>query len=367
MRPSKQHTEKRTYDMGEDDRDIDFSSVGLYLVGIQTVVATTLVSLSSVLCCWLVPQAAVSAVRTLCISTAVGVGCVFRPMRLGRVRGVNTIFNALRPSVLIYIQALVLEQLVHTCAADSMEEIGTWRRVVFHVTVFVMILAGFIRAKTPKSESDLPFMITGACLCVVALFPPPPQMNAGPLCSSPTALQAGERLLRAFMFATMYVVHVYSAAPDGNTINELCLCVMRCAAAVVWVLGASAWVLPLAVAQVTICAYTRINIDDPFGAFRREEVLPFNSHGSDADPSECYGYQALSNIPGLSNNLSMLGSLTGLPPTPAQLAGLPVGTPLLTNGEIQTINYDDYDPDNPPNLGTLDPENAPVQRIILFE
>ena len=350
MRPGKSDGLKRLTSMsnGEDDRDIDFQSAGLYLVGIQVLLSTQLVALSSILSCWLLPTVTVSAVRTLVIATAVGVGCVHRPLRVGRVRGVTTIFNALRPSVLLYIQVQIIEQLVHTCVPPETEtDHGMWRRAVFHAMLLVMTLSGFIRARMPRSESDLPFVLTAVCLVVVAVFPPPPQALSGPLCSAPTVLGAAERMLRAFLFSTLYIVHVYAAAPSRNAMNELTLCVLRCAAASVWVLGATAWVLPLSLFQVIICAWTRFSMEDGV-AFRREETLPFNNGSGYESRSETDsdmgsgGHFMPSHIPGLDSRLSMLGALNGLPPTPAQLMGC---SPLALV-DTTPIDYETYEPEN---------------------
>ena len=81
----------------EDERAIDFGSVGLYLAGLQVCFAIVCCSCASVLCCWLMPPAAISAVRTLAITTVIGFMLVRKPLRVGQCRGVMTVFNALRP------------------------------------------------------------------------------------------------------------------------------------------------------------------------------------------------------------------------------------------------------------------------------
>lgn len=246
----------------DDDRDIDFTAAGLYIVGLQVVMATVFCACTSVLCCWLLPSAAVSAVRTLAITTAVGLLAIHKPIRLGRVRGVTTVFNALRPSVLVYIQVQVLEQLVHTCVpADLAADHGTWRKVIFHLMILMMIISGLLRARSPRSDTDFAFLVAGLSLLVVALLPPPAKALTGPLCSPSSLLGAGERVLRALLFSALYVTHVYAAAPNRNAMNELLLCVMRCTAASIWVLGATPIALPLAVVQLGICLHARLNSD----------------------------------------------------------------------------------------------------------
>lgn len=244
--------------MDEDDKAIDFGNVGLYLAGLQVASTIVICSCASILSCWMLPPNGISAVRTLAITTTIGLFMVRKPVRIGRVRGVSTIFNALRPSVATYILALIIEQLVHTCVPSEEEEHTTLRRVVYHGMATIMIVSAFARAKSPRSESDIPFALTGMCILVIALLPPPALARAGPLCEPATLIQAGERCLRALFFACVYTVHVYAAAPSRNISNELFICVARATAASVWILCASAWTLPGAPLQVAIVLFSRL-------------------------------------------------------------------------------------------------------------
>ena len=273
----------------EDEKAIDFDSIGLYLAGLQVVFAIVCCGSASVLCCWLMPAGAVSAVRTLAITATLGMLLVRTPLRIGKTRGVVTVFNALRPSIAIYILALVLEQLVHTCVARDEadgEGHGYLRRAVYHGISALLIVSGFIRAKNPRSESDLPFLLTMICLLVIAVLPPPAMARSGPLCEPTSLLGAGERVLRALLFACVYVVLVYSAAPNRNISNELFICVARATAASIWVLGASAWALPLAPVQVATALFTRLHEsnaspgDTASLPYYGSETLPLTARGA---------------------------------------------------------------------------------------
>jgi len=259
----RQLTEQIHAESMEDDKTIDFSSVGLYLAGLQVCFAIVCCGCVSVLCCWLLPPNAISAVRTLAITTFVGLLLVRKPLRVGRVRGVCTMFNALRPAVCVYILALILEQLVHTCVTPSDSEgRNTLRHVVYHVISVFLILSGFVRAKNPRSESDMPFLVTMICLIMTALLPPPAMARSGPLCEPTSLLGAGERVLRALLFSAVYVVLVYAAAPSQNISNELFICVARATAASIWILSATSWALPLAPLQAGIVLFSRLNEGD---------------------------------------------------------------------------------------------------------
>ncbi|MGZ0213745.1 MAG: hypothetical protein ACKVI4_14835 [Actinomycetales bacterium] len=279
----------------EDEKAIDFGSVGLYLAGLQVCFALVCCSCASVLCCWLMPPAAISAVRTLAITTVIGFTLVRRPLRVGQARGVMTVFNALRPAVPIYVLALVLEQLVHTCVESTdehdPEQHGALRRGVYHVISVFLIISGFLRAKNPRSESDNPFLLTTFCLLAIAVLPPPAISRTGPLCEPTSLLGAGERVLRALLFAAVYVVLVYAAAPNRNISNELFICVARAAASSVWVLGASSWALPLAPVQVAVALFTRLH--DTSGVAPSTDGMPssyhYGHHHSEAMPLTARG------------------------------------------------------------------------------
>ena len=247
----------------DNDKSIDFGAAGLYLPAAQTIFATTLSSCVSVIVCWVIPVGAISAVRTLALTTAAGLLVIRRPIRIGQTRGVNTIFSALRPCCVLYVVCLVLEQLIHTCISEeSTYEHGFWRRIIYHANMTVMTLAAFLRSKSPRAESDLPFFISTVALLAIAMLPPPALALSGPLCSPPTLAHAGERVLRAFLFACVYVVLVYSAAPISNNLADTLVCVARSASSSAWVLGASTYSLPLALVQICLvlyCSFTPSN------------------------------------------------------------------------------------------------------------
>ena len=124
----------------EDNKTIDFGAAGLYIPAAQTVFATSLASIVSVLVNWAMPVGAISAIRTLALTAASGVLVIRRPIRIGQTRGVTMIFSALRPCCLLYVSCLVLEQLVHTCVSDEAHyEHGFYRRIIYHSCMVVTV------------------------------------------------------------------------------------------------------------------------------------------------------------------------------------------------------------------------------------
>jgi hypothetical protein len=240
----------------EEEKYIDFGAAGLYVPAAQTIFATTLSSCVSVLACWIIPIGAISAVRTLALTAISGIIVIQRPFKIGETRGVNTIFSALRPCCVIYVCSLVVEQLIHTCISEeSTYEHGFWRRVVYHACLTTMTLSSFLRSKSPRAESDVPFLISTACIVIIAILPPPALALSGPLCSPPSLILAGERVVRAFLFSCVYVVLVYSAAPISNNLPDTLVCIMRSASSSAWVLGAVSYSLPLATVQMFVVLY----------------------------------------------------------------------------------------------------------------
>jgi hypothetical protein len=228
----------------------------LYIGGLQAVTACICTALTSILCCLLLPPSLVSAVRTLVLSSAVGAALLRKPFRLGRVHGLLLVFRALQPVVPIYVSALVVEQLTHACARDSVSP--SWRKLVFFAATGMMIVSGFMRARRPLATTDLPFLLTCVALLAVAMLPPPAVLLAGPLCSLPTLQAAAERLTRAVAFALLYATFVYAAAPPVQSSGEVLICVARASAASVWVLAAHLYLLPLAAVQLGVVVFVRV-------------------------------------------------------------------------------------------------------------
>jgi len=251
---------------------IDFRNVVLYIGVLQTVLATMAVSCVSILACSVLPERWSSAVRTLTISSACACLIMRKPFRLGRVRGLQLIFGALRPGVGIYIASLVLEQLVHTCTREAASP--SWRRVVFHICIVVAMASGFARARSPLEQTDLPFLVTAIAMLVVALLPPPAVILSGPLCSEPSLASSSERLARAFVFSLLYTVFVYSSAAPMYSSGELLICVMRASAASIWVLGCHMWLLPVAFAQIACVVHTRLTDVKAPEAYHLADPLP---------------------------------------------------------------------------------------------
>ena len=246
----------------ESTEPIDFSSAALYLAGAQVLIAVGAGAVTSVLSCWLLPAAAVSAVRTLTLTSVVGAFLVLRPVRIAKVHGLAVVFASLRPAVPLYLGCLVLEQLVHTCSTDASQS-PSWRRVVFVFAVLVMLFAGFVRASNPLEPTDVPFLLVASSLIVVALLPPPAVALAGPLCEPPSLLSAAERIVRSISFSSVFIVFVFcSTSPSANA-NETTVTVARAFAASVWTLGAPSILLFLSIPQCVFAVVSRLKINTP--------------------------------------------------------------------------------------------------------
>ena len=254
-------------DADGEDTTVDFSNASLYLGGIQTVFAICACAVVSVLSCWAVPEGGVSAVRTLALCVATGALLMRKPLRVGRAHGVRIVFASLQPAVPLYLAALVVEQLVHTCTSDTAHA-PSWRRVVFHGMILVMLAAGVMRARAPLLDTDMPFLLTASALLVIALMPPPAVALVGPLCQSVTVWEAADRLVRSFAFAGVYCAHVYALTANTSlTSSETMIVVTRSGSAALWTMGAHVAWLPAAIVQCGLVITARISIENG-GAYR---------------------------------------------------------------------------------------------------
>jgi len=262
-----------------EETAVDFANAALYITGIQTVFSICCCAAVSVIACSLVPMGNVSAVRTLVFCVLTAAALMRRPLRVGRARGVSTVFTALQPAVAVYLLSLIIEQLLHTCTGE-LGYAPSWRRAVFHAMVAVMIGSGFMRARAPLDETDLPFLLTAGALAVIALVPPPALAFTGPLCQSVDLWSAADRLVRAFAFSSLYCIHVF-VSTDSTTVaaSETILVVARSTASSIWVMGAYPALLPIAIAQAAVAILARLRIEQ-----KKQGDAPIGSVGPAEPP-----------------------------------------------------------------------------------
>ena len=262
-----------------EETAVDFANAALYITGIQTVFSICCCAAVSVIACSLVPMGNVSAVRTLVFCVLTAVVLMRKPLRVGRARGVSTIYTALQPAAAIYLLSLIIEQLLHTCTGE-LGYAPSWRRAVFHAMVAVMIASGFMRARAPMDETDLPFLLTVGALALIALIPPPALAFTGPLCQSVDLWSAADRLVRAFAFSSLYCIHVF-VSTDSSTVaaSETILVVARSTASSIWVMGAYPALLPIAIAQAAVAILARLRIEQ-----KKQGDAPVGSVGSVEPP-----------------------------------------------------------------------------------
>lgn len=246
-----------------EDHRVDFSNAALYLGGLQTVFTVCVCAVVSVLSCWLVPTGGVSAVRTLALCSFFGAALMRKPLRIGRAHGVTIVFESLQIAIPLYLTTQVIEQLIHTCASSNDASAPSWRRVIFHLAQLVLMISGFLRARRPLADTDVDFILTVATLLVIAMLPPPSIAFVGPLCQSVGIWEAADRVVRAFVFAVVYSVNVYSLTSSaGIYVSETQVVVTRSASASLWVLGSHVIWLPFAIAQCVIIIYARVHQND---------------------------------------------------------------------------------------------------------
>jgi len=254
---------KRTHSLSDDDQSsgVDFSSVSLYLPALQTMLALIIASLASIAASALSAFMASNAIRTIVITSMSGVLILIKPIRASHARGVDVMFDALRPSMLIYVVALVCEQLLHSCRPaydDEEAHAGVAREIVFHIGVLFMIGSGYYQALNPKEQTDYPFIVTFVTLLILTFFVPSPHSGMGPLCDVPSAGDAIERVLRSLAFAWTYITTAYAMEPTRHNIGEILLCATRASAGSIWTLCCNRWVLVVSLIQGLIVVIVRV-------------------------------------------------------------------------------------------------------------
>lgn len=247
-----------------DNNIPDFGSVALYIPAIQVIGSTVLCCATVLLSGWTLPHNAVSSIRSVSLCLAVAAATVKRPARIGNARGMDSIFNTIRPAVLVYIAALVVEQLAHSCVTQGLS-MAQFRMWLFQCCMVVIMAAGFVRAWYPQHENDAPFVTSILALAVAALLPPSPNDVGGPLCAASTGMQAIERISRALLFSSTYCTLAFAAHPRRSALSDVTIVSIRAAAGSIWVLGISAYFLPLVPVQTLLVLFSRIMRKDNYG------------------------------------------------------------------------------------------------------
>lgn len=257
-----------------DHNTIDFGSIAIYMPALQVVATLFASCIVALVACWVLPTTAVSSIRTAALCAITSIAALRQPLRLMAARGVDAIFDTVRPAAVIYLLALVIEQLGHSCSAPSTQSTAIFRLWLYHGSTLVMVGAGFARAARPKRDADYPFFATCLALGLVAIAPPIASSVGGPLCEAVYGLEAVERIFRAMLFGGAYCVMAYADEPKQHTINDVALSVFRATAASVWVLCVTGYLLPLVVVFIAVAMYARMRNNN--GTYAFSGFVPFH-------------------------------------------------------------------------------------------
>ena len=179
---------------------------------------------------------------------------MYRMSRIGRRVLSVTLKNDV-PCIGRYLGCLLLEQLVHTCPLESAETETTFSHLIHWIVSITMVIAGFLRAKTPLDNTDIPFLICLSALVVMAIVPPPSILATGPLCGSSTVFFAAERIVRAISFASLYCTFVFVSMPP-SALSCSTLTVIRAFTSSVWVLSSprNLLIATLPMCMIAVCS-----------------------------------------------------------------------------------------------------------------
>jgi hypothetical protein len=277
---------------------VDFSSAALYLPAIQVICALLLSCLTTLAIAYFFSDTKSNALRAAVLSGIVSFVVVFKPVRVDECVGMDLIFDTVRPAVWTYWIAIVCQQMLHSCI-DELDaprianispapvrptfQPSTGKTVLFHVMVLAAMTAGFGRAYRPTSQQDLPFLVSSLCFLVIAMLPPHPKIELGPLCHVENAWDAGERVVRAVLFGVVFCALAYASEPARYSIGEITLCSARATAASAWILACVPMLLVLAPVQAGLAVFRRFR--DAYAPVDEAHMHLASIHGSDDDRS----------------------------------------------------------------------------------
>ena len=281
-------------DLAEDaaiaNHGVDFQNISLYIPLVQVTTSVVVVLAAGVT----VTKSTGNASQAFAAMLVVCTFLVRQPVRFAYARGADAVFEALRPSVFVWLLAMCFEQLSRSCidcSIHSVDSIGStsstgsihnihsssssssssssvaagttnhsvtsqrWHimKIFFvNMAALAMVLAGFAQAMQPKSDVDVPFIVTTVCLCVMIVFAPGSVATQGPLCDAGDLFDSASRLASALAFVVTYAALVYAAPPERFTSHATFLCACRATGGSLWTLVLSVNALVLAPVQWTI-------------------------------------------------------------------------------------------------------------------
>lgn len=268
---------------------VDFSAVSLYIPAIQITFALTVACVSSILSALLSTIISCNAVRTVLLTTVVGSICIARPIKMAYARGLDIMFDALRPSMLVYILSLVCEQLLHSCRPiDDENSSSAFRTWLFHAGVVCMMFSGIWQSSRPHDQTDHPFVVTFTTLVIITMFAPPPDRGMGPLCDIPEMYDSIERVVRVLIFSWVYNTIAYACEPSKHSIGEIMLCAVRATSASIWTLCCIRWLLIVGILQGILVVSARV---------RKQKIIYDGVSDDEYDDRESLSSQNSRNLP----------------------------------------------------------------------
>ena len=239
--------------------DVDFESIGIYVVGAQSILATMLCAFLSVALGWLQHGNRSPALRTLTVIWLVGVAATYRPLRITKSRGIDHVFKASRPGVFLFMGSLVIEQIASSCDAGSAAVlISQVERAVSLTVTIALLSAGLLQSWWPLGDGDVvPSVVVALSVLVLAMWPLSAPLAAAPFCLSFSIHEAGARLARGVVFAVVYTVHAYACLPVNLDNHDLVVVPVRASVASVWVLLTPLPTLLLSVVQLSVVVWRR--------------------------------------------------------------------------------------------------------------
>ena len=251
---------KRASEHDVTDAVLDLTGVGAWLAALQVVVAVATQAVASVLLPHALPVDARAPLRTLVLSTLVGVGIVrldaFASLKDAAVVSLYDRVQRFAPALVAI--AWASESIVYSACGVHPHGIGQLRGSLLVVLMLVLGLVAGHRAFYPRSNADGVVFLGVAALLGTALLPQTLAVAHNPLGRQLDVQESAVRVVRAAAFAAAFVGTTLAATPAMPDAESGLVLLIRCLLATVWLLLVPPVCLTLVVPYLTILATRRL-------------------------------------------------------------------------------------------------------------
>jgi len=240
------------------DARLDLETVGVWIAAIQTVAACAFQAATSVALPWLLPLDARAPLRTLVLSSLVGLGVVRAPLFPHlRDAAVVHLHKSQRLAVALIAAAWAAEAILHS-DCNGVHGVGALRSSILAVFFVGLGLTSLHRALYPTSTADLAVFCSLVSCLAVCVVPQTLTAAQNPLGAQLGPVSAALRIVRCASWGAAYVATTIAATPLSPAQVDPAVLAARALAATAWVFVVPAAILTFVVPYLVILAVRRV-------------------------------------------------------------------------------------------------------------